>query len=60
MMVSMGVIDLDSRYDELEKKLKKDIDKTFGKCYKLIGRAKWRKKISSGRRLSDTFGKWNR
>lgn len=51
---------IEDKYEQLETKLKNNIDKKFGYCRKLIGRAKWKKKFSSGRRLSDSFGRWNR
>ena len=60
MMVSMGVIDLDSRYDELEKKLKKDIDNKYGQCRRIIAKAKWQRRFSSGRKFSNNFGRWNK
>lgn len=59
-MAAIDIPELNNRYEELETKLKSDIDKTFGKCYKLIGRAKWKQKFSSSRRFSDSFGRWNR
>ena len=51
---------INDRYAELEKKIKKDIDNKYGQCRRIIAKAKWQNKFSSGRKLSDSFGRWNR
>ena len=48
-----------SRYDELEAKLQKDIQDSFGFCYRLIAKAKWKQHFST-RRCSKTYGRWNK
>ena len=54
----MAKIELITR--DVYREIKQEIDDKFVRIYKIAGRAKWKKKFSSSRRLSDTFGRWNR
>ena len=49
-----------AKYDELEKRLQKDIHDKFGFCYKLVARAKWKQKFSTRHYASKTYGRWNK
>ena len=49
-----------SKYDELEARLQKDIQTNFGRCYKLIARAKWKQKFNTRHYASKTYGRWNK
>jgi hypothetical protein len=46
--------------DDIQMKMKEEIDKKFGYCRRLIKKAKWKGYFSSSRGNDQTFGRWNK
>lgn len=58
-MARVTLNSIDEKYNNLVTEIRKEINKKFGHCRRMIGKAKWKGNFSSSRGKGETFGKWN-